>query len=348
MKKDLLDDKFGRFREFPLALSQKGHAVFGICLSYVPKNTERIKDGNVIWESINATRIKLPGLIQYFDVAQKAARKSDLIWACSDSIYGIIGYVLSKKYHIPLVFDLYDNFEYFLMARLPIIKHLYRHVVRNCEAVTCVSRPLERLVITYGRKKQTIILENAARKDLFIPMDKVKCRKILNLPKKIRLIGTAGALTSNRGIKTLYEAYGILEKKFHNLHLAVAGPRNVKIPQNSRIHDLGILPFEKIPVLLNALDVAVVCNKKNNFGKYCFPQKTMEIMACNIPIVAANVGSMKELFINKPEWLYEPDDKESLAKTLELRLFNKQTDYKTPSDWFELADILENTMASVL
>ncbi len=317
MHKDLIDDKFGRFREIPLALSQKGHKVFGICLSYVSKNTGQIKDDTVIWKSINATRIKLPGLIRFIYEAQKAARKSDLIWACSDSIYGIIGYMLSKKYNIPLIFDLYDNFEYFLMARLPVIKRLYRYVVRNCDAVTCVSRPLERLVSSRGRKKQTIILENAVRKDLFSPMNKEKCREILNLPEKIRIIGTAGALTINRGIETLYEAFEMLQKKYHDLHLAVAGPRNVKIPKSSRIHDLGILPFEEVPVFLNALDVGVVCNKKNDFGNYCFPQKTREIMACNIPLVAANVGSMKELLINKPEWLYEPGNAQSLMKVLE-------------------------------
>ena len=42
MHKDLIDDKFGRFREIPLALSQKGHEVFGICLSYVSKKEKRI------------------------------------------------------------------------------------------------------------------------------------------------------------------------------------------------------------------------------------------------------------------------------------------------------------------
>ena len=140
----------------------------------------------------------------------------------------------------------------------------------------------------------------------------------------------------------------ILQKKYHDLHLAVAGPRNVKIPKSSRIHDLGILPFEKVPVFLNTLDVGIVCNKKNDFGKYCFPQKASEIMACNIPIVAANVGSMKELFSYRPEWLYEPNDRNSLAKTLEYRLFNSQTDYKTLPDWVECAGVLEKIMLKIV
>jgi hypothetical protein len=34
MNKDLIDDRYGRFRELPLALAGLGHKVTGICLSY--------------------------------------------------------------------------------------------------------------------------------------------------------------------------------------------------------------------------------------------------------------------------------------------------------------------------
>ena len=347
MNKDLLDDRFGRFREIPLALAQKGHRVQGLCLSYRHKTEGIFHDETVKWQSINATRVMVPGLLRFILHASQYARHADVIWAGSDSIYGIIGYLLSKKNHIPLIFDLYDNFESYLMARLPIIKQLYRYVVRNCDKVTCVSKPLEKLVALYGRKKQTVILENAVRKDLFFPLDKEESRKILNLPSKIRIIGTAGALTDIRGIETLFDAFDILQEKYHDLHLAVAGPRNVEIPKGSRIHDLGILPFEKVPVFLNALDIGVVCTKKNEFGNYCFPQKAREMMACDIPIIAANVGSMKELLINKPECLYEPDNASSMIATLDRRLSKQTTDYGELPTWMDLAKLLEKIMLQI-
>jgi hypothetical protein len=40
-----------------------------------------------------------------------------------------------------------------------------------------------------------------------------------------------------------------------------------------------MLPFEKVPLLLNALDVGVICNTAKNFDRYCFPQKAREVMA---------------------------------------------------------------------
>lgn len=344
MNKDLIDDRFGRFREIPLSLAQKGHNVQGLCLSYKTKKEGWFHDGSVTWRSINSTPLLLPGLLRFILGARTLCKKADVIWACSDSIYGIIGHMLSTKYGIPLIFDLYDNFEYFLMARLPGIKQFYRYVVKNCDAVTCVSRPLANLVTSSGRNKPTFILENAVRKDLFMPMSKEECRKVLNLPQHIRIIGTAGALTKDRGIKVLFEAFDIFRKKNENIHLAVAGPRNLTIPKDIKIHDLGILPLEKVPVLLNSLDVGVICNQKNEFGKYCFPQKTREMMACNIPIIAANIGSMKELFADKPEWVYAPGDSKSLAKVLENRLVDSTTAYEKPPTWFDLANKLEDIM----
>jgi len=347
MGKDLIDDRFGRFREIPLRLSQMGHEVIGLCLSYSRRKEGWIKDGFVLWGSINATGIKLPGIMRFVYNAQKAASKSDLIWACSDSIYGIIGYFLSKKNHIPLIFDLYDNFEYFFMARLPVIKQLYRYVVRSCDAVTCVSRPLAGLVNSYGRKKLTTILDNAVRNDLFVPLHKEKCRENLKLPKNVRFLGTAGGLTSTRGIKILFDAFDIIKNKHPDIHLAVAGPRDINIPRNERIHDLGILPFERVPIFLNALDVGIVCNLDNAFGNYCFPQKTRELMACNIPIIAANVGSMKDVFKEHSEWLYEPGNVKSLVEVIENRFADRTTNYERPPAWADLAQSLERIMQKI-
>ena len=108
-------------------------------------------------------------------------------------------------------------------------------------------------------------------------------------------MGTAGALHENRGIHHLFEAFALLKEEYANLHLALAGPRrkSMRIPSDPLIHDLGELPLDEVPAFLNALDVAVVCNLDNDFGRYCFPQKAREIMACDVPIIAARVGSMK-------------------------------------------------------
>ena len=347
MNKDLIDDQFGRFREIPLALARLGHKVTGLCLSYKQKNEGWLTDETVRWKSFNAGLFKIFGLMRFIAEARRQAKKSDIIWACSDSFYGIIGHIISVNTGIPLVFDLYDNFEFFLAAKLPVINQLYHHTIKKCTSITCVSQPLAKLVNSYGRKENVVVLENAARKDIFYPMPQNSCRAALGLPKNCQLIGTAGALTNNRGIKNLFAAFDLLKDRHVDLHLAIAGPRKTNLPCDDRIHDLGVLAFEKVPLLLNALDVAVICNLDNEFGKYCFPQKAVEIMACDVPLIAARVGSMKELFANHPEWLYEPGNPLSLAETLERRLVEKKTDYDIFPTWKDLALEVEKIMLNL-
>ncbi len=342
--KDLIDDRFGRLREIPLELSRRGYDIDGLCLSYRSKPEGRFHDESVLWQSINLSILKLPGLLKYIYTANKLAKNADIIWACSDSIYGIIGFVISRHNHIPLIFDLYDNFEYFLTAKLPIIKQLYRYTLKNCSAVTCVSQPLADLVLSYGRKNNVVVLENAVRDDLFYPMAKDNCRSDLGLPSQCRLVGTAGALDDSRGIQSLFDAFEILKNRYPDLHLVLAGPRKGPLPRTERIIDLGVLPLEKMPLLFNALDVAVICNRNNEFGKYCYPQKATEIMACNVPLIAARVGSMAWRFKDHPEWLYSPDDKRNLATVLEHRLVHQNTAYTKVATWQSATEILEKTL----
>jgi glycosyltransferase involved in cell wall biosynthesis len=348
MKKDLIDDHFGRFREIPLELARMGHRVTGLCLSYSPRTEGWISDGPVQWKSINAGRFKLVGLARFIAKARKMAKDADIIWACSDSFYGVIAHFLSITCHKPFIFDLYDNFEYYLAANLPIIRQLYRAAVRKCAAITCISRPLTDLLTTYGKHHGVFVLENAVRKDLFKPLDQNACRKDLGLPENCRLLGTAGAIHRNRGIDMLFEAFVQLKVSYPELHLAVAGPRDMPIPQDPCIHDLGVLPLEKVPLFLNALDVAVICVKDDAFGRYCYPQKVVEIMACDVPLVAANVGSLKEIFADSPNWLFEPGNIDSLEMAIKNRLHDRRTDYKNSPTWNDMAKVFDSVMIYVL
>lgn len=348
--KDLIDDRFGRLREIPLELARRGHSVHGLCLSYRERRSGIIQDERVLWESINAGPIFVGGLIRFIVRAAKLVSKADVIWACSESLYGVIACFLGRLMNVPVVFDLYDNFEFFLSGKLPGLRQLYHWAVKRCDAVTCVSVPLSRLIRSSHRTQDVYILENGVRPDLFVPLDKKHCRSLLGLPQEFRLIGTAGALDRNRGVHHLMEAFQKLRRENPVIHLALAGPRDprVPIPDDPAIHYLGNLDLERVPAFFNALDVAIICNLPNSFGLYCFPQKAREIMACNVPLVAARVGSMQEILEEHPEWLYEPSSSESLARVLEDRLMNRNTGYGKPPTWADMAGQLEMIMRRVI
>jgi glycosyltransferase involved in cell wall biosynthesis len=281
------------------------------------------------------------GWLRFMLRAAKLSRGVDAIWACSDSIFGIIALWVGKLRRVPVVFDLYDNFESFILARLPLFQALYRYAVRRCDAVTVVSEALLELTRSYGRTDATHLIENAVDTNLFSLHDKLQCRFMFKLPQRARIIGTAGSLCKNRGIETLFESFQMLASKDPDVHLALAGPRDINIPAHSRIHDMGRLEYNEVPQFLSTLDVGIICNRKDAFGTYCFPQKAREMMACNVPLVAANVEGTRGLFSNHPEWLFTPEDPVDLAQVVKNRLKNNTTDYGSVSTWSDMAGHLE-------
>ena len=359
MGKDLLDDRFGRFWELPLELARRGHHVQGITLSYRPglevsfPQTTDSSTKTVTWHAVNLLNHRWPGPDRYLRRAREIAKdfQPETIWACSDAFHAIFGSKIAKYCGAKCVIDLYDNFESYGATRIPGILPLFKRAVRSASGVTCISPQLATYIAKrYGCAAPVLVLENAIRADLFYPRDRKPCRKQLGLPEEAKIIGTAGALYKSRGIDTLYRGFEILAAKDKHLNLAVAGPRRRadKIPDRKGIHDLGNLPLETVPVFLNALDVAVINNRDAIFGRFNFPQKAREIIACGTAIAAAEVGSMKEVLREHPECLFAPDDPKSLARVVSMQLAKPTSiDRKVPA-WSDMAGQLENFFLSTL
>lgn len=78
---DLIDDKFGRIRELPIVMSQLGHEVTGICLSYRSRKediyTDQKNNANVQWHSLNLNRLLPFRANNYFHSLDLIHKKKD-------------------------------------------------------------------------------------------------------------------------------------------------------------------------------------------------------------------------------------------------------------------------------
>lgn len=331
MNRDLINDRYGRFRELPLALAAAGHEVAGICLSYRTRDEGRHDDveenAQVSWHALNLKRLLPWGSMSYWrtiDIIGKNSRP-DLVWACSDALHAILGVRIARKFGASLVIDLYDNFESFAATRIPGITSAFRQALRYADGVTCVSHPLARYVCeTSACTCPVEVIENAVPKGLFHPMDPLSCRRELMLPQTGIFIGTAGAISKSRDIETLFNAFKALAQERSDVHLVLAGScdKGLSIPQHSRVHYIGTLPPEMVPVLISSLNIFVICNRESEFGKYCFPQKFYEAVACGVPVIAAATGSMLELLKDNPAHLFEPENANDLAAVLRRQINN--------------------------
>lgn len=359
MGKDLIDDRFGRFRELPLELARLGHEVQGLALSYRPKAEGVFIDGDaaggssVAWHSVNLLNRFSLALRRYPMSALAITRdfKPDIIWACSDAYHAVFGGWLARRIGSHCVIDLYDDFESFKASRIPGVLPLFRRAVKGADGVSVLSRRLaNHIERNYARTKPMSVIENGIRNDLFYPQDQNECRRRLGLPGNARIIGTAGALDQSRGIEALFEAFRLLSAELDDLHLALAGPRRrgLRIPTGPRVHDFKELPHATVPRFVNSLDLAVVCYRRSAQGEVSLPQKAYEILACRVPLVAAAVGSMNELLQQQPRCLFEPEDPESLAQAVRRLLQDRVlVDVPIPS-WADSAGQLGNFFASLV
>lgn len=359
MGKDLLDDRFGRFRELPLALAQRGHHMEGLALSYRRRKETKIEDisetgdARVGWQSINLVPGLRTGLIDYFKQARSLIRnfQPDVIWAASDAYHAILGYRLAQTFRIKCVIDLYDNFEAFGATKIPGVLSWFRKAVTNADGVTCFSQRLaEYIISSYPRHKPTAIVESGFAPNLFYLRNQSVCRQQLALPQDVRIIGTAGALHPSRDIESLFRAYELLAAEDNRLHLILAGPRprSLRIPSGPRVHDLKLLPHSQVPLLINSLDVAVVGYRDTAQGRYSFPQKVYEMLACQIPIIAASVGSVQDILNISPRCLFEPENPVSLAGAARFQLEHKHIARFSPPTWEAMAGRLETFFQALL
>ncbi len=345
--KDLLDERFGRLFEIPAALSEWGHDVRGIAISYRKRAQGAYRwteYPRLSWRSENALPL---GLLCYNRILSSATNEwmPDVVWSSGDMLQCTLAFRWTRECGLPLVIDLYDNYESFGLSRLPGLAQSFRVACREAEGVTTVGSLLaQRVEHRYRRIRPTGIVQNGARKDLFVVRDRLECRRRLGLPLDGRLVGTAGAINDDRGISDLFEAFLALASRDEQLWLVHAGvtdstPARFRHP---RIVDLGVLPLEQVPFVLSALDVGVVCNRDSEFGRYCMPLKLFEMLSTRTPVVAAEVGEAARVLAAHPECLYEPGNSLDLAGKIEYQLSTPQVDaLPAAPSWADCARGLE-------
>ncbi len=352
--RDLLDDHYGRLYEIPLALAAAGHRVRGLALSYRRRPPAAADAAD--WESLNALPFSPLGALQHLRRIRQIFDefRPDLVWASSDAWHAIAAWRTCVPAGIPYVVDLYDNYECFVLSKPPGVIPLLRHACRAASGLTLVSRTLANHVgecYSLPPGQPRLVLGNAVDTPLFRPLDQQVARRQLGLQEDALLIGTAGALDASRGIATLLEAAERLVATHPGLRLALAGPCDGSLERfrHLPVDYLGILAPERVPAFWNALDVAVVANRDSDFGRYCYPQKLQEIVACGVPLVASRVGEVAELLRDTPASLADPDSPAALAERIDEQIREKiRVDRNQIRSWEQRAEELAGFFATVL
>jgi glycosyltransferase involved in cell wall biosynthesis len=143
-------------------------------------------------------------------------------------------------------------------------------------------------------------------------------RKELGLGENVRLLGTLGRLTEQKGIDVLLGALSLLRSQDVSLVIVGIGEQETKLRilagrlnLESRVHFVGYR--RDVPKLLRAFDIYVHPARFEGM-----PNAVLEAMAAARPIVASSIDGIRELIEDGVHgWLVPPGDPVGLAKAIE-------------------------------
>jgi len=137
--------------------------------------------------------------------------------------------------------------------------------------------------------------------DLFRPYDRRMCRDELGLPRDAQVLACVGALIPRKGQTYAIEAMPLLPDAI--LLLAGQGPDEAALRSTAerlgvadRVHFLGAVPHDRLPIILNAADVFVLPTASEGLAN-----AWVEALACGTPVVTTPIPGAVEL-LTDPAW----------------------------------------------
>lgn len=352
--KDVIRHRFGRLYELPSQLANLGHSVTVLCLDYRNREPqenfiEKFDGGSVQWFVVPLRRIYTLEVLAVYRKIKVS--QTDMVLGSSDIPCLWFARKLAKTLKVPYAVDLYDNYESFGQACIPGFRYILKTCVKNADLVMAVSNALKDKIESDCKPLgSVVVMSNGVHRSSFFAGEKSVARAELSLPAGKRLIGTAGGLSRMKGLDIVYDAWSQIEKQTKDVCLVLAGriEFGFSVPGGARVIYLGELLEDQVGQLFRALDVGIIPAHDSEFGRYCFPQKLYEMVACELPVAASKVGAIAEVLKDSPEMLYKPGDSKELAEVVRLQLDKQRRVNVKPMEWVELVVDVETALLGLL
>jgi glycosyltransferase involved in cell wall biosynthesis len=197
------------------------------------------------------------------------------------------------------------SFAYRVFSYLALRSERFNY--RYCDRIVSVTDRLkDELVKLYSvPAEKIIVINNGANTDIFKPMDQKQARDKLKLDNSNKYICFVGHLAAWQGVEFLIYAAPYILEKCPDVRFVVVGDgvmknRLLEIASETGVTDkftfTGRIPYESVPVYINAADVCVAPFIKDRNSKIGLSAlKTYEYLACGKPIVASNIPGVKDL-----------------------------------------------------
>lgn len=312
--RDLIEDRFGRLYHLPLELRNLGHEGLVIAADYRSMRRSDTVEQRLRFCSLPV----LPwGGLGFVASAYRAIKafKPEVLIASADIHFGVAGRMLSQRLDIPFVFDIYDDYSAFALARISGMRSAFSATLKRANLLVSASTPLAGKLSKIN--PAVTVIENGVDTTVFRPLNRAHSRDQLGIPHSETVIGFFGSIAKNRGVEQLIEARRIVARRYTNTRLLLAGRNQIGLTLvEPGVDYRGMLAQHLLPTLMNACDVVVVPylpDPQVDMSNAC---KIAEYVACGVPVVTTRVSNFADIFATAPQAVCEPGDPQALARAI--------------------------------
>jgi len=272
--------------------------------------------------------------IEDFDMAMPRFREikrevsgADIIWIQTLVPLGICASHYAKVYKKPVCYynhviewELIKSSKLFPPSFLlePIVKRLARYYFNMFDLLIAPSNDVENKIRKIGVKTESKIIR--------LGVDAVKFRKDKGKNQKTRIkngitIGYVGRIANEKNIDLLKTVFEELSKEHSGLLLLLVGDGTEEMKRQIYGENIMVTGFvNNVENYLNKIDIFVLPSLTETTSL-----ATLEAMSCELPVVASNVGSMKEYIEDgKNGMLFDSGNVEELKKKIKMLIEDKK------------------------
>ncbi len=209
---------------------------------------------------------------------------------------------LAKKWRVPLVISALGTIERKVAYEGTYTSRQIIEAMNFADRILSVSEDLKLHIVNLGINEEKVrVVPNGVDTEEFKPLGKIHARNQLKLPQDKNIVLFVGALRKIKGVDYLIEA----AKNFVNTNtdLYMVGrddglrknleKRAHELKITDRIRFTGPVNHEDIPLWISASDILVLPSLSE--GR---PNVVLEALACEVPVVATDVGGIPELMVD--------------------------------------------------
>lgn len=192
---------------------------------------------------------------------------------------------------------------------------LYRQIARSASAVTALSLSAAEAVAEVGGR-EPVVLPPGVRLDHFTPIDGDEVSA--NATPVERILFVSDASERRKGLDVAVAALAKVRVRRPGVRLVLAGPGDpawaldAHPAERGFIDAIGVGPRDALPRLYSSAAVTVLPSTEEAFGLVL-----VESLACGTPVVASDVGGMRDIVTPEVGRLVPPRDAGALAAAID-------------------------------